>query len=507
MTDDADKPVFHFTPQRNWMNDPNGLVYLDGVYHLFFQYNPDGNDWGNMSWGHATSTDLLSWAEQSLALPYTQDEQIFSGSIVVDHDNTTGFGQDGVVPLVAIYTRVTSNAVQAQALAFSLDRGMTWQKYHANPVLDRNSSAFRDPKVFRAADRHGRERWVMVAVEAEQRMLLVYSSHDLITWAYESTFGPFGDEGVVWECPDLFALNLNGDPSHPRWVLVLSTNKVPDHDSAAFSFTGHFDGHVFVADDAETWRPLDYGRDFYAAVSFANTPDACRIILGWANNWQYAADAPTYPWRGAMTLPRQLELTETGITQNLPAVTEEALPAEPSQTYQADHLEGPVIFDSGRHYRFRLTCTLDDAAEVSVGLLSGAGMPAAVLHYAAGTHTLSFERTRSGRNEFHPRFAEVSSVRLPSSSSSSPQSLSQSLSHRLELDIFVDGCIVEVFANRGAATLTMQAFSAPDAREIVLSADGRAPIRARVELYDLTQITVTNSRMLMLENVAGPPSE
>lgn len=474
MSADSYKPVFHFSPHRNWMNDPNGLVYLNGTYHLFFQYNPEGNDWGNMSWGHATSTDLLSWTEHDLALPYTPEEQIFSGSIVVDHNNNTGFGRAGISPLVAIYTRVTPDGVQAQALAFSLDQGATWTKYHANPVLDRNSTAFRDPKVFRAQDRHGQERWVMVAVEAEQRSLLIYSSHNLITWTYESTFGPFGDDGVVWECPDLFPMNTTGNPSNQEWVLIISTNKVPEHDSAAFYLTGTFDGHAFAADDPEVWHPLDYGRDFYAAVSFANTPGEERIILGWANNWQYAADTPTRAWRGVMTLPRQLKFTKAGLTQFLPAVAESTLPSEPDQTYQTDHFEAPVTFDAGRHYRLHLTWTLEETSKVSVGLLTASGTPSVVLRYDVHAEELTFDRTRSNYNNFHPQFPEITSVKLRPSD------------NLLELDIFVDGCLIEVFANHGAATMTMQAFPDPDAGEVVLSTNGgRAGVTA--ELYGLTQ--------------------
>ena len=412
MSTDVYKPIFHFSPHRNWMNDPNGLVYLNGTYHLFFQYNPEGNDWGNMSWGHATSTDLLSWTEHDLALPYTPEEQIFSGSIVVDHNNTTGFGQAGIAPLVAIYTRVTSHGVQAQALASSLDQGATWTKYHANPVLDRNSTAFRDPKVFRAQDRHGQERWVMVAVEAEHRTLFIYSSHNLINWTYESTFGPFGDDGVVWECPDLFPTNTNEDPSEQKWVLIISTNKVPDPDSAAFYFTGTFDGHAFVADDPEVWRPLDYGRDFYAAVSFANTPGEERIILGWANNWQYAADTPTHPWRGAMTLPRHLKFTTAGPTQRLPAVAESILLSEPDQSFRTDHLEASHTFDAGTHYRLRLTLTLGDVSEISIGLLSALGTPSVVIRYDAFARVLTFDRTRFSHNGFHPQFPQISSVQV-----------------------------------------------------------------------------------------------
>ncbi len=477
MTAETSRPSFHFAPRRNWMNDPNGLVLLDGEYHLFFQYNPEGEDWGNMSWGHATSTDLLSWSEHEVALPYTEEEQVFSGSVVADHGNTSGFGGPGATPLVAIYTSVATDARQAQALAYSLDRGMTWSRYEGNPVLDRASTAFRDPKVFRAADRDGRERWVMVAVEAEDRLLLVYSSDDLRRWTFESSFGPYGDEGVVWECPDLFAVPVD-DGSPSRWVLVLSTNAVPVPDSASYSFVGRFDGHTFLADDPEHWQPLDHGPDFYAAVSFDNTPAAQRVILGWADNWRYAAEVPTVPWRGMMSLPRQLELESPQVggggfrlVQRLPEVTERALPGEPDWSHRSDRLDGRLAFDAGQHYRCRMVWQLGDATAVGAELLAGPG-ESVLLRFDVRTRELSLDRSAPSRNGFHPSFRESSTVTLAGSSSV------------LDLDVFVDGCLVEVFADQGAATITMQSFPAPDAGTLVLFAESTgAPAGVSAECF------------------------
>lgn len=280
----------------------------------------------------------------------------------------------------------------------------------------------------------------------------------------------------MWECPNLFPTDINGHPSDQEWVLIISTNRVPEHDSAAFYLTGTFDGHAFAADDPERWHPLDHGRDFYAAVSFANTTREERIILGWANNWQYADDAPTRPWRGAMSLPRQLKVTEAGLRQCLPAAAESTLPSRPDWTYRTESFEAPVTFDAGGHYRLRLTWTLGDASAISIGLLTASGSPPVALRYDSDAKQLTFDRTRSGRNDFHPQFPRISSVQLHPSD------------NLLELDIFVDGCIIEVFANRGDATMTMQAFPDHGARGVVLSASSKARVGVVAELYDLARL-------------------
>ncbi len=237
------RPQFHFTPAQNWMNDPNGLVYDNGEYHLFYQYNPFGNTWGNMSWGHAVSKDLVHWTQLPVAIPAEGDELIFSGSAVVDKDNTAGFGAGA---MVAIYTSARPNS-QAQSLAYSLDHGRTWTKYAGNPVLDIGSSEFRDPKVFWYAAGH---KWVMAVSKAQEHKIALYSSANLKTWTHMSDFGPANDTNGAWECPDLFPLQLDGGQT--KWVLVVNINPGGiAGGSGTQYFVGDFDGTTFTADNVQ----------------------------------------------------------------------------------------------------------------------------------------------------------------------------------------------------------------------------------------------------------------
>ena len=304
------RPSVHFTPESTWMNDPNGLLFHKGQYHLFFQNNPTGRTWGNIGWGHAVSKDLLQWERKGLAIPATEQEMAFSGSAVWDRTNTSGLGVGDEGPLVAFFTSAYTEehpakpGQQAQSIAYSLDDGETWTRYEGNPVLERSSDCFRDPKVFW----HGSTgRWVMVAVEADHRQLLIYSSANLLDWQQESTFGPVGEEGIQWECPDLIEVPIEGGGS--RWVFLLSTNPGGFSGGSGMRyFVGSFDGVEFRPEGRPRW--LDYGPDFYAAVSFHGTEEP--TIIGWMSNWVYANETPTQPWQSAMTLARRLTLVDDG---------------------------------------------------------------------------------------------------------------------------------------------------------------------------------------------------
>ena len=285
------------------MNDPNGLLFYKGKYHLFFQHNPQANVWGNMSWGHAVSTDLYNWQELPVAIACTETSGIFSGSVVVDHNNTSGFGTTENPPIVAIYTEHQNDeSNQSQCLAYSVDEGLTFTKYEGNPVLDINLPNFRDPKVNWIDG-----QWIMTLALPHEFKITFYSSPNLKEWTHLSDFGPAAEVGGIWECPDLFQI---GD----KWVLIVSLNPGGFQiGSGTQYFVGQWNGKEFIADDVQT-RWIDYGRDNYAGVTFSNTGEK-KIFLGWMSNWDYAVKIPTDPWRSAMTIPRQLSLKANTLVQ------------------------------------------------------------------------------------------------------------------------------------------------------------------------------------------------
>lgn len=458
------RPAYHFTPRRNWMNDPNGLVWLDGTWHMFFQYNPFGADWGNMSWGHAVSGDLATWRELAPAITATRDEHVFSGSAVLDVDNTSGFGRDGP-PLVAVYTSVTPDGVQAQSIAVSHDRGATFTRYVGNPVLTRGSRSFRDPKVFRYRSASGEGWWVMVAVEAEDETVLVFRSDDFKNWREVGQFRASSPEGVLWECPDLFQLPVLGSPGESAWVLVVSVNPGgPAGGSGTRYLVGGFDGEWFTPRDPDGWQWLDHGHDMYAAVSFANVPDERRVLIGWMSNWAYADVVPTAPWRGAMTVPREVRLERRPgglvLTQRVP---------DEIDLWQADPRAAERVgmtvsgrVEVARASRARLALDIDPRGARAVGLEVFAGdSTRSVLSYDVERAVLRLERSASGATDFHPVFAAAAAQ--------APVPLRAG---RLVLEVFLDGSTIEVFADDGAVTMTELVLPAAGDDRIVLVADG-----------------------------------
>lgn len=289
--DNEYRPQFHFTPGKNWMNDPNGLVWHKDEYHLFFQHNPFGRDWGHMSWGHAVSKDLLTWEELPVAIPEGEDGAIYSGSAVSIGDE-----------IVAIYTR-DKDKIQTQCIATSTDNGRTFTKFAGNPVIDLNMEHFRDPKVFRYQD-----RWIMAVVKAEEFVVCFYSSEDLKSWTLESELGEIGAFGGQWECPDLFPLTIDGEEV---WVLIISLNPGGIRNTSGTQyFIGDFDGKTFTprySTDEPRW--VDYGSHNYAGVTFNNEPNNKRIFMGWLNSWQKKSH-PETSWTGSMTIPRELGLSK-----------------------------------------------------------------------------------------------------------------------------------------------------------------------------------------------------
>ncbi|WP_309131062.1 glycoside hydrolase family 32 protein [Brevibacterium sp.] len=445
----------HYSPPRNWVNDPNGLVHHKGRYHLYFQYNPLGVEHDNMSWGHASSPDLLEWDDHPVAIGFDDEEQVFSGSIVVDHENSTGLGTVEEPALIAFYTSHSkTQSLQTQSIAYSLDDGLTWTKYSGNPILDRGSENFRDPKVIRCT---GAEEtyWVMVAVEAEDRQVVFYRSDDLLHWTHLSTFGPAGAVGGVWECPDLFPLRVEGtDETH--WVLLVSLNPGGiAGGSGTQCFLGEFDGRTFTphtdfpltqsADDAGMRRLdwVDYGRDCYAGVTFAGLPDEERTLIAWMSNWDYAKQMPVdegAPQRGSMTLPRRLSLVDVDGRLRLrqvpvaPSVVEGAR-LEELEVTQKSHL--PVaVPDAGR---LEFAISLGEACGFEIGL-EGEDEARVVLAYDAQAEELSVDRRASAAG-LPAEFA--SAERMPVAAAPV-----------ITLTLWLDRRAVEIYAENGTRVLT-----------------------------------------------------
>lgn len=297
------RPQIHYTPAKNWINDPNGLVYLNGTYHMFYQYNPEGNGWGNMSWGHATSTDLVHWEEQPVAMTHNEWGDIFSGSCVIDKNNTAGFGANA---MIALYTG--ANGIQQECLAYSTDGGKTFQQYGGNPVIANNDDNLRDPKVFWHEES---KQWIMCLAKGWKIGVEIWGSKNLKEWEQLSVFNPQIPRlsELQWECPDLLCMDYEGGK---KWVLIVSVNPGgPVIGSGTMYFPGNFNGKEFTCDNRDYPLWMDYGLDNYAGVTFSNV-NGRTILLGWMNNWEYSGVVPCTPWRSAMTLPRELNLVNKG---------------------------------------------------------------------------------------------------------------------------------------------------------------------------------------------------
>jgi fructan beta-fructosidase len=453
------RPAAHFTAAASWLNDPNGLLYHDGIYHLFFQTNPHANVWGNLSWGHATSTDLVTWAEQDIAILYTAEEMVFSGSAVADVNNTAGFAGPGETALVAIYTsarppRDGRPGSQAQSLAYSVDSGATWTRYAGNPVLDIGSDEFRDPKVFWFGEDDG--YWVMVAVEAVARQVVIYTSANLRDWSLQSRFGPAHAVGGVWECPDLFPLRIAGT-DETRWVLVVSLNPGGiAGGSGAQYFIGDFDGATFIPEritdslDLADYDWLDYGRDYYAPVSFNHVPDGRRLMIGWASNWQYAGHTPTNPWRSAMSLVREIDLIRSDDGQ----LRVRQKPVLPAGTAGVD------VFDVS------VPCGTGDRTAI---ILTGeTGTDCVIITVDGDDRSMTFDRTKSGDVSFHPDFPSVDRAPLPAE-----------YTREIDIRVVVDASIIEIYAAGGLVTFTEQVY--PSVPLTQLRVEPRGAVTSTIE--------------------------
>lgn len=481
------RPQYHYTPARNWMNDPNGLVYFDGEYHLFYQYNPKGDKWGHMSWGHAVSKNLLTWKHLPVALAEDKGAMIFSGSAVVDHANTTGFGKDGKPPLVAIYTaHYTKKPLQNQHLAYSTDRGRTWTKYAGNPVLDIGAKDFRDPKVIW---HEGSKKWVMAVAWPDRRKVRFYSSPDLKKWTHLSDFGPAGSVEGIWECPDLFPLTCEGKT---RWVLIVSVGSgAPAGGSGVQYFVGYFDGTTFTLDshhpkkkDGDRVAPalwLDHGPDCYAAVTFSDIParDGRRILLGWMSNWQYANDVPTSPWRNAMTIPRELSLTRTKAGPRLVSVPVRELKSYHGTRQQFKGGSASEATAWAKQAKLRsgpmdLTVEFAPAVKGNAGVKLFVGENEEIVVSVDRDKGLAvIERTRLGTMKFSPKFPGFATAPLPDRAG------------KVRCRILIDACSVEVFVDGGAEVLTALTFPSKQGRGVEFFA-ARGNALSGVVAYPIT---------------------
>ncbi len=462
--DEPFRPQFHFTPEKNWMNDPNGLVYYKGEYHLFYQYNPFGNSWGHMSWGHAVSPDLVHWKHLPVALAEENGVMIFSGSAVVDWNNSSGLCKSSDPKdkscLIAIYTGHREQPRhEAQHLAVSNDRGRTWTKFAGNPVIDIGSKDFRDPKVFW---HEATKKWVMAVSLSKEQKVRLYGSQNLQKWELLSEFGGAGvaDKSVQWECPDLFELPITNQPNKKRWVMIVNINPGgAAGGSAGQYFIGNFNGKTFTNDNpAETKLFVDYGKDFYAGVTFSDMPktDGRRILLGWMSNWDYALKEPTSPWRTAMSLPRELKLRQTA----------EGLRLMQAPIIELNTLRGTAItkrnldLSGGKKHAISSGEAIEISGEFSVGKNSTAlirlhnDKDETLIGYDSGK--LFIDRAKSGKIDFDPKFTGRHEVPLP------PQQ------GKIKLHIFVDRSSVEVFGNDGEAVLTDRIFPASKMQQVEL---------------------------------------
>lgn len=428
------RPQIHFSPKANWMNDPNGLVFFNNTYHLFYQYYPDSNVWGPMHWGHATGSDLMHWQHQPIALYPDSLGYIFSGSAVVDSSNTSGFGTDGKIPLVAIFTHhdtAGANArrvdFQHQSIAYSLDGGNTWTKYAGNPVIKNPGIVdFRDPKVswYEAG-----KKWIMTLATKDR--ITFYSSKNLKEWTKESEFGEkSGAHGGVWECPDLFPLRHNDSTI---WVLLVSINPGgPNGGSATQYFSGQFDGKTFTPYQTDI-RWIDYGPDDYAGVTYFNTGGR-RIFLGWMSNWQYGTTVPTTVWRSAMTVPRDLSLEKIGEKYFLRSVPVPELSTiiEATKDIQTEaSLRGPA----------KLELVSDQLGDFTIEL-SNDSSERLVIGYDKASNNYFIDRSKSGKIDFEKGFgAEHFSPRL-------------STARGFDLQLIIDNASVELFADKGLSVMS-----------------------------------------------------
>ena len=451
------RPQYHFSPPKNWINDPNGLVYFDDEYHLFYQYNPFGNVWGHMTWGHAVSKNLVNWTHLPPAIPEENGIMIFSGTVVVDKQNSSGFaGKSGKVPMVAIYTGHQEGLNQSQHLAYSLDKGRTWTKYNKNPILDLGKKDFRDPKVFWYEQD---KKWVMVVALPLEKKIQFYRSQNLKDWTYMSDFGPAGDTSGIWECPDLFRVPVQHSRNEYKWVLMHSPAPYMQY------FVGDFDGTSFKNESptGNILRP-DHGPDYYAAIVYNNLPQgSAPVSIGWINNWNYANEIPVSPWKGAMSIPRTIQLKKTDgswIMIQSPVTAIEKQRTSPVPMEKGSINESKILSGIGSTWELDMELTVSQTGKT--GLRIGEkSKPACEIYYDPVTRMLYLDRG-TGNAFQNAAFEKLNQFHVP-------VSLTE---NKLALRIFFDNSIIEVFLNGGEKVMTAQVFPAQENPVVELFSEG-----------------------------------
>jgi fructan beta-fructosidase len=472
------RPLLHFTPLSGWMNDPNGLVYLDGEYHLFYQYNPDSTVWGLMHWGHAISRDLIHWEHLPIALSPDSLGTIFSGSVVFDKENTSGLGTKDSPPLVAIFThdgrfvnRQEREKLQEQSLAFSTDKGRTWTKYKENPVLHSMNIDFRDPKVMW---HEPTGKWVMTLAAGNK--IMFFNSPNLINWNLTGTFQSSDTSLGVYECPDLFPLPVKGNAKETKWVLLTSyTSGTPSGSCGTSYIIGNFDGKTFTAENAEpSW--FDYGADNYAGVTFSNIPasDGRRLFIGWMSSWAYADKVPENGWRGNMTLPRELELIKSNGHYLL-----NTFPVRELRKLYSDSANYPIRdFNKANIQKFlqsgcfAVDFEIKNAVDSFEIELSNSQNKSVTISFK--NQKLIINRKRSGKEKISEYFQK-------------DQFMPVNKPFPLKLHLIYDRTTIEVFANDGEVSMSEMVFPETPYNKIKISSIGKSAMDANVNIYTLKQ--------------------
>ncbi len=468
------RPVYHHTPAYGWMNDPNGMFYKDGVYHLYYQYNPYGSVWGNMTWGHSTSRDLVHWTYEGTPIVPDAWGAICSGSCVVDHENTAGFGKGAVV---AFYTSAKSTPwgdVQSQSMAYSLDNGKTFTKYEGNPILTSSERDFRDPKVFwYAPGKH----WVMMLAVGQH--MEIYSSVNLKDWKKESEFGAMqGAHGGVWECPDLVEIPVEGT-RQKKWVLICNLNPGgPFGGSAAQYFVGSFDGKTFVNESPTLTKWMDWGKDNYATVTWNNAPDGRCVALGWMSNWQYANNVPTRQYRSANTIARDLTLYRVGEELYLKSTPSPEVKkargekvSKPSFNVAGEYELASLLDDNKGAYEVELVIQNQGASKIAFCLLNEKGEKVS-MYYDLARRQFVMDRSESGTVDFSKDFPAVTVA---------PADTDKELTLRL----FVDRSSIEAFGEDGKFVMTNLVFPSLPYNKMCFTSDEKGYTVKSFKVYRL----------------------